>query len=525
MKLKSIFSINNIAVLGFGLPTLILSLSLSFSDESLMVLGVLLLVLNGSILLLRQFVYISTLFRFSNVIAASTLLATSLGTLIAYTTDTWEVTLSRLGVVDDPIIALTESLIYVNLCCFVFFALDIFLKPSNRFSLITIDSLILQKIRYRLDQIIFPLLGLAFIISIIQAYLIVSGRYGFIGAGRTDRAESGLKFVNPEVELALLLVPLGFLILGIITLKFRQLSKSDVKFIAVFMYGFTILVEFSWLFSVSSRSAFGFSSLLFLFGMRISTFSLKSFTNDDRADSINQDNQFSTRKIIIVFTSILLFIYLGVSITSFSRFLANKAPSFKEDSFQERLSFVSEQLYSYYITGDSIFEKDEFESKLDQNLKTRGFVITGLIAIYNDEDYYPLLGEDIFYSSMKAIPGVIFPGKYVFPSQEGLYNQRYSLTGVRDIADSFYLSSFVDFYWFGSILYPLIMFTILNIYLKLINRQSRSIFGLILLVSILFSYSLSGGEGTMIGFFVMLRNGIILFILFELIPYIRKLKK
>jgi hypothetical protein len=309
-----------------------------------------------------------------------------------------------------------------------------------------------------------------------------------------------------------------------ITFKLRQLSKHDLKVMAIFMYTFVLLVELLWLFSVSSRSAFGFSSLLFLFGIRISTLNLKSFANGDMEDTINQNTQFSVRKIIIVFTSIALFVYLGVNITSFARFLANKAPTFKEMAFQERLSFVSEQMYKYYVTGNSLFEKDEFESKLDQNLSTRGFVVTGLAAIYSSEDYYPLLGEDILYSSIKAIPGIIFPVKYSFPSQEGLYNARYNLVGVRDIADSFYLSSFVDFYWFGSILYPLIMFFILNNYLKLLNRASVSVIALALIVSVLFDYSLSGGEKSMIGFFAMLRNTLILFLIFELIPYIKKIK-
>ena len=67
-----------------------------------------------------------------------------------------------------------------------------------------------------------------------------------------------------------------------------------------------------------------------------------------------------------------------------------------------------------------------------------------------------LLGENIFNNIIWTIPRVIFPQKVNFDVKEDLMSK----FGVNftDTSDSIYLFSYLDFWIFGIILYPLILF-------------------------------------------------------------------
>jgi hypothetical protein len=92
-----------------------------------------------------------------------------------------------------------------------------------------------------------------------------------------------------------------------------------------------------------------------------------------------------------------------------------------------------------------------------ENFATRGLVLQGLAKIINEEPRgLPLLGEDLFNSSMVAFPTLIVGPKSEYPVQEALIYRRTGLA-FNDLADSAYLSGYLDFGYAGAITHACVL--------------------------------------------------------------------
>jgi len=505
---------NILAVL--GVSALISIFSIVFSSNSLMALGAFLAGLAGAMILSRNFVYVGSRFRFTGVLSASTLLATGLGTVIAYTSfetaEEWSFYLNRKGILDSSTVATAQ--LAVDLFCLCLFLLGLFARRRALTKQIsstsswepTLDSKLLLKIANlpRNTRLTFLLLWSGFLVSLYQLYLLYTGKFGFLWQGVTNRKEGGLKFVNPEMELLLVVVPPIIFILGFLLLKLKEFESDKL---AIFLYCSIAIVQLMWFITAASRGQFAFNTLVFLFGVRIYILG--------QSIKFNKRNIF---KIAIVTASIIFIAYAGIQFTSFMRFLANEGVNFTSYSLTGKFSYLAQELVNYYSGKYSTLDSGEFESKLSQNLSTRPFVLSGFaILLERLADEPVLLGEDLWSSFLQSIPGFLFPGKYSLLTQESLYRARLDISEAElsDLADSYYLSAFIDFSWLGLFIYPVVIYLLFILTLR-ITLKSSSMLLHVLATGSLFTLCLRGGESSMIGFFVNLRDLLIFVIVITL---------
>jgi len=96
-----------------------------------------------------------------------------------------------------------------------------------------------------------------------------------------------------------------------------------------------------------------------------------------------------------------------------------------------------------------------------ENLSTRTFMI-GYFAslIANTKPSSPMVGADLAINTLEAVPRVLFPLKTEIIEKAGkhesLYHPHFNLQ-VRDEANSYATSSWVDFWIFGPLIYPAVL--------------------------------------------------------------------
>jgi hypothetical protein len=507
----------------FLLSILTLLLSSSFENSFLMGLGALLSGVIGLCLLIRQFIYIDTFFRFTDVLASFTLLSVGFGTYIPYISNEWQNALEGIGILNNQVSSVANALIYVNIYSFTFFVLNlIFTKKNNNLHTPeTPDSLLIKKaFEKQTDKDLSQLLTSCFFISIYQFYLIKSGKFGFLWQGTVDRIGNGsIKLVKPEMAIILLLVSFVFFVLGLSLLGIGRITKKNTQKILVFFYLFSLFIQIIWLLIAATRGEFIFNAFLFIFGFTLSNIYFHSHKKN------NFNLHLKVKKLIIIGLVILSIVYTGIQVTSFIRFLNNKVSNFKELGLEERVNVVYNEISNYYIGRNSLFQKEEFESKLRDNFSTRTFVITGLIIMMENKQYYPLGGEEFINNLRKSVPRIIGTDKFSVLTQEALYFTRFNMTSTGDLADSFYLSSYVDFSIFGSILYPLIIFTTLNLYVKFLCKLNISRINLLVIIALFFNVSIHSGEIALSVFFLLIRDTLMFIAIFEILYFFIGSKK
>ena len=497
-----------------GVSALISIFSIVFSSNSLMALGAFLAGLAGAILLSRNFVYVGSRFRFTDVLSASILLATGLGTVITYTSfetaKDWNSFLNQRGILDSSTVVTAQ--LAVDLFCLCLFLLGLFTrrraltKQSSSRSLRepTPDSKLLLKVTSlsKNTKLLFILLWSGFLVSSYQIYLLFTGKFGFLWQGLAKETEEDLNIINPEIQLLLVFVPPIIFVLGFLLLKLKEFESNNL---AKLLYLSIAITQLMWFITIASRREFAFSALIFLFGVRISL--------------LGKPIKFSLRNIFrLAFITVMVIViaFLGIQITSFMRFLLHEGVDFKSQSITENFSDLAREFFNYFFgNNETLFNLGEFESKLSQNLSTRPFVLSGFAMILERLADEPLLlGEDLSSNFLKSIPGFLFPGKYSLLTLESLYRARLDISEaeLRDLANSFYLSAFADFSWLGLFIYPVIIYVLLNLMLK-ITLKSNSMLFHVLVTGSLFKLGLSGGELALIGLFVNLRDLLIFLII------------
>lgn len=200
--------------------------------------------------------------------------------------------------------------------------------------------------------------------------------------------------------------------------------------------------------------------------------------------------------------------------TVFNDFLRNNRNNqFIFDS--EKTTFIN-TLPKYYNLW-KLSNKEEIENKTSINLTKRFLLLYPLAKSIelDSEKKNHLLGENVLNNIIWTIPRVIFPKKINFEVKEDLMSK----FGVyfTDTSDSIYLFSYLDFWLFGILLYPLILFFYWYFIIFLFTFRNYNPLILIFFISKGLLLFFSFGEGGSLGYFVYLRDLIIITILISLL--------
>jgi hypothetical protein len=163
------------------------------------------------------------------------------------------------------------------------------------------------------------------------------------------------------------------------------------------------------------------------------------------------------------------------------------------------------------MSGDA---QGDLEEKLKENQQTRTFILGYAAEImYGLERHEPVGGGLMELGVATAVPTVIWPGKWKIMaaggSEENICNPQLGLPAY-DAANSLLTSGSCDFGWYGFYAYPLLFALIFSVTVFLLRRLPvvpRLVYGFSLI------FSLLNAESVISGYFVMIRNGVILAII------------
>ncbi|WP_143755162.1 hypothetical protein [Caulobacter sp. B11] len=149
------------------------------------------------------------------------------------------------------------------------------------------------------------------------------------------------------------------------------------------------------------------------------------------------------------------------------------------------------------------------------NLSTRPLLAASLSASMQkaNHDWKYLNGQYLVNSLIWTIPRALFPNKVDVENAEVLMASNGIVTGYSDVADSLYFAGYVDFGWFGLIIYPIIIYTIAFFILFMCEILGPA-FSLVTLSSAIYAFTFGMGEASVTGWLVMPRNMFLLFLIF-----------
>ena len=152
--------------------------------------------------------------------------------------------------------------------------------------------------------------------------------------------------------------------------------------------------------------------------------------------------------------------------------------------------------------------------KTAQNLSSRPLVATPLAISMQQSrhDWQFLGGQYLVNSSLWTVPRVIFPDKVDVANAEDLLSSQGILQRSTDVSDSLYFGSYVDFGWFGTILYPIVI-ALLWIFILWMCGMQGPIFCLIALSACTAIFTVGMGETAVTELILTPRNILILFLL------------
>lgn len=272
---------------------------------------------------------------------------------------------------------------------------------------------------------------------------------------------------------------------ALLIVRFKKNNFSKIKLFTIFV---SILL-FSIIFFTRGRFQFIFCYIEFLFWFCFFNKNLPKLKN-----------------FILV---LIFFIPIAYNLTFFNEFLR----TYKENPLinnYENSSFINKLPKFYKIY--KISETNDTKERTIINFTNRFLTVLPLaksIELENDKKKF-LLGENIRNNLIWTIPRIIFPNKNNFIIKEDLI-LKFGLL-FNDTADSIYLFSYIDFWIFGILIYPIIFYFFW--YTVLFFLTFRNYNPIFLIFSISYSLILFFGiaEGGSLGFFVYLRNLIILII-------------
>ncbi|MBW4509734.1 MAG: hypothetical protein KME64_24950 [Scytonematopsis contorta HA4267-MV1] len=502
----------NVVIASLVTTVVLLILSLIVNISFIMALGECCAGLLGIIVLIDNFIYLREKFHFLNILAATTLISTGLGTFNTYisVSDNWEALISRVGLTSNDSIIIAQLFVVIY-CCLLLFLSGYYrsLFSANKHTNFTQRNNIIRKLILKLGNILNKTKTLSamffwsLIISIYQLYLLSTGKFGFLSQGLTSQDGT----INFDVAIVFAFIPMTYLVMGCVTYNLQQLKAIVNPILVIGSYALISIIQLQWLFIGALRRELIYAVILFLFGLRLSLV-----------------NKFLSKKEIwrltVVGVIILFLMSAGIYLTSLLRFLMNNIESLKNQSFIDILNFTIKSFLSFN-SQDNINISQKFEEGLNDNLSTRTFVLSALALILEKMGAPPkaLLGDEFLFNFLRSLPGFLYPEKYGIQTSETLYSQHFGIPDV-DIADSFYLSAYIDFYWLGVIFYPLFFYLILNLFVKIIMQLKNNIFITVQATATLIQLCLLGGESPLISFFVGLRDLFTTMMLISIIKFL-----
>jgi hypothetical protein len=150
---------------------------------------------------------------------------------------------------------------------------------------------------------------------------------------------------------------------------------------------------------------------------------------------------------------------------------------------------------------------------LKDNQATRTFILGYAAEILSAlETHEPVGGALMELGVATAVPTVIWPGKWKVMAQGSEENICNPILGMPayDAASSLLTSGLCDFGWYGFYFYPLLFSLIFSLTLVAVKRLppiARLAYGFGLI------FSLLSAESVISGYFVMIRNGVVLVII------------
>ena len=217
-------------------------------------------------------------------------------------------------------------------------------------------------------------------------------------------------------------------------------------------------------------------------------------------------------KLRSIIFSLTIIIPLFYSLTLFNQLLRMSLYT-QNDNYKQSLT---EQITNAYDLWQMRDMREINSEKNNQNLTFRSLVVTPLavsIDLKRSQKQH-LLGENIFNNFIWTIPRMIYPNKINFPIGE-LLMVKFGLY-FSDTSNSLYLASYIDFWWFGVLIYPMLFYFYWRFLLFILTYKNFDPLIILLILSSAFPIFLNIGEGSILGFIVFMRNSAILLLIFSI---------
>lgn len=149
------------------------------------------------------------------------------------------------------------------------------------------------------------------------------------------------------------------------------------------------------------------------------------------------------------------------------------------------------------------------------NLSTRPLLATSLSTSMQKQhhDWRYLNGQYLVNSIAWTIPRALFPNKVDVENAEVLMASHGIIASFSDVADSLYFAGYIDFGWFGLIIYPFLVYMIAFSILWMCEILGPA-FSLIALSAATYMFTFGMGESSVTGWLVLPRNTFLLFLVF-----------
>lgn len=279
------------------------------------------------------------------------------------------------------------------------------------------------------------------------------------------------------------ILPLMYTILIVAISKLVQINKINIKFLYIIL----LLIILCYLLLYSRRE--------FILGILIVMLSVYS---------IKQENTFSLKKLPILFGGLLIIMFA-------SNLYQNIRIPLMMYSQTHELK-LDKNIIEY------MFDFDSSSKNIDDRMSISSYAFLVLENGVQSEKI-PLGGEIIINSFLHTVPSIIYPNKKYF-SEDKLISDTINIRNT-DYPTNIAISFFLDFGYLSLIVFPLFIFAVIFVSLKIIAKMYKHRI-LYLLIIGQFIYLLFNVESSSGAYFLFFRNIIILIILLKFLNVISR---
>jgi hypothetical protein len=361
--------------------------------------------------------------------------------------------LNNLEAVDDPYssaareVGCTASSYSTAMAYSMSFAMGLALLSQFRFSKAAAERFRLTFARFASCSM-GQLSALSFIVILTEAALIATGRWGFRGIVRDDLLERRLSWYS---DFLTLLPHLNLMLAAVLVGRLTQQSnRSRGEFRLV-----TLAVVLMCVFSTFTQDR------RFLFYSGFAAVVLYAEVRQVRLTAWR------------LFVPSLILGSLVWQASLFNNFLRSTDSGLSQWQNVDALTLIGKTWERFL---DPNVRSRQQEATVE-NFSTRGLVLQGLAKIIAANPRgLPLLGEDLLNSTVVAFPSFITGPKTEFPVQEHLIYRRTGLA-FKDLADSAYLSGYLDFGYAGVVTHACVLAFVFMIASRLVNSMHSLVAG------------------------------------------------